>query len=239
MRMPRTGILFAIAPLSLALDLLTASWNRAYDLVGHLPLVDGLARSWMDWTAGLVTGVGKTNLLLAYGATVAIFGVTGYVSLKKNLQEGHRKKASAHSSKSRDPEPEPGGLGEILEGARFPISSRKQMLAALSGKKRKISTDLGPLPAVEIADRCFSRSDSFSNREQVIRALATSTWKGVIMDSIQMMPFPVEEDRELRRRLKGRFINGRPAEELVDGLDYPISNPSQLLIAMSSVMEEK
>jgi len=63
----------------------------------------------------------------------------------------------------------------------------------------------------------------------VLEAAGGPVWAVLTLTRIKGVDFPIRSPEELRERLRGIEIDGRPAEELVEELEYPIRSPAELL----------
>jgi probable regulatory domain-containing protein len=54
-------------------------------------------------------------------------------------------------------------------------------------------------------------------------------WAYMVLRRIRGMDFPINSAQELGERVEGIYIKGRAAKEVVQELDYPVKNPSELL----------
>lgn len=61
-------------------------------------------------------------------------------------------------------------------------------------------------------------------------------WAYAVLKRIKGVDFPLEGPELLRERLSGIDIKGKNAEEVVGRLEYPISNPSELLRKIRKVL---
>ncbi len=62
------------------------------------------------------------------------------------------------------------------------------------------------------------------------------TWPVEVLRRIKGLKFPISEE-DLKSRLSGMRIEGRPVEELLDELEYPIKNPADLLRKIKQALE--
>ncbi len=65
-------------------------------------------------------------------------------------------------------------------------------------------------------------------------------WPVYVLRAIKGMNFPIEESKkeELKKRLKGIVVKERPAEELVDKLEFPVKSPADLLHKLAAAVKE-
>ena len=70
---------------------------------------------------------------------------------------------------------------------------------------------------------------TIDSSKSVLEALEVVPWAVLVLKSIKGIDFPISDPKLLENRLKGIEVEGRPAEELVEKLPYPIHSPAQLL----------
>jgi len=84
-------------------------------------------------------------------------------------------------------------------------------------------------------------------RDEINLAIAITTeaarslgadWAVHVLERMRGTDFPVEKD-VLIERLKGLVIKGKPVEEILEKLEYPIRTPAELLKKMREAMEEE
>jgi len=76
------------------------------------------------------------------------------------------------------------------------------------------------------------KRDNLEERVEIMEESAKSLgidWAVHVLSSIKGMNFPIENSEVLINRLKGYKIKGKNIEEILNRLEYPISNPAELL----------
>jgi len=86
------------------------------------------------------------------------------------------------------------------------------------------------VPAKEVVDRCFSKSKRFESAEEVVKAFSSSSWATMVLDLVNLIPFPVYTEDLLKRSLGASFVDGVPITRLLPKLRYPVKSPSDLLV---------
>ncbi len=64
-------------------------------------------------------------------------------------------------------------------------------------------------------------------------------WAYTVLKHIKGLKYPVQDSAAIKEKLSGITIKGLPAEEVADGLTYPIKNPAQLLHEIKEYLEMK
>jgi len=160
---------------------------------------------------------------------------------------GRRKKSRPDQEPEVEEEPEPVvevpsepevpdsdlGLDVRLSQARFPIKNRPDLTRALGGSDSELSFGNKVYMVGEVVDRCFASRSIFNSPQEVAEALSETSWIKVVMGKLHMLPFPVSSKEQLAGRLRGTYIEGVPVMDLLDGLDYPVGSPSELLAQMA------
>jgi probable regulatory domain-containing protein len=54
-------------------------------------------------------------------------------------------------------------------------------------------------------------------------------WAYMTLRRLKGVDFPIRSPQEIKEKLSGIFIKGRPAEEVISQIEYPIKNPAELL----------
>ncbi len=72
--------------------------------------------------------------------------------------------------------------------------------------------------------------------QEVCKALEIP-WAVEVLEAIKGLDFPVNKE-ELLQRLKGLKIKDKPAEEILEKLEYPIKNPAELLHKIKVALEQ-
>lgn len=54
-------------------------------------------------------------------------------------------------------------------------------------------------------------------------------WAYIMLRKIKGVDFPIRNPEEIKEKLSGLYIKGRTADEVIGELEYPISNPPELL----------
>ncbi len=70
-----------------------------------------------------------------------------------------------------------------------------------------------------------------------LEAIESPPWAVLVLKRIKGLDFPVDNPGILKDRLKGIEVEGKPAEELVEKLNYPIRSPAELLKAIKRAAE--
>ena len=70
---------------------------------------------------------------------------------------------------------------------------------------------------------------ALESMRKTLEAVEAPPWAVLVLKRIRGLDFPVNGPEELKERLKGIEVNGKPAEELVEKLNYPIRSPAELL----------
>ncbi len=71
--------------------------------------------------------------------------------------------------------------------------------------------------------------------KQAVKSLGAE-WAVHVLSRLKGADFPVEKDT-LKNRLGGLVIKGRPIEEILDKLEYPIKSPAELLHQIRKAIE--
>ncbi len=64
-------------------------------------------------------------------------------------------------------------------------------------------------------------------------------WAVLVLTRIRGIDFPINGPELLRERLEGIEINGKPAEELVSKIEYPVRSPAELLHRIKRAAEHQ
>ncbi len=64
-------------------------------------------------------------------------------------------------------------------------------------------------------------------------------WAYTVLKHSKGLKYPVQDASQLKEKLAGITIKGLPAEEVVEGLSYPIKNPAQLLHEIKEYLQMK
>lgn len=122
------------------------------------------------------------------------------------------------------------GLGGLLQSARFPITTKRQMVSALGGEGKQFDIDgKKTLTASQIAELCFTEYGKFSDSEQVLEAIHRSSWNKAVLSKMNHVPFPLKRPGVLSNRAGEIPIEGVKIRNLAGKLDYPIESLPQLL----------
>ncbi len=78
---------------------------------------------------------------------------------------------------------------------------------------------------------------AFSAAQKAVEAIGPA-WAVLVLTKIKGVDFPVTGPEQLRERLQGIEINGKPAEELVERIEYPVRTPAELLHKLKRASEQ-
>ncbi len=194
------------------------------------PLSSSSRRSIYSRDFGLLlvplVGVGPHGAGLA-AIGVAAVGILFFIKKKAprpKPAEKREEKAEEEKQEREDPT-----LEGLLSKAKFPIRSKVDLLKALGGARAMVKVDSTLVPAREIVDRCFSKTKRFESPEQVVKAFSSSSWATMVLDLVNLTPFPVYTEEPLKRSLGASFVDGVPIARLLPKLRYPVESPSDLL----------
>jgi len=157
-------------------------------------------------------------------ATVGMLFLFKKRDLRRMPAEEKEEKKAEQEEEREDPT-----LENLLSEASFPIRSKADLLKALGGAKAMVKVNSTLVPAREIVDRCFSSAKRFESAEQVIKAFSNSSWATMVLDLVNLMPFPIYTEEPLKRSLGASFVDGVPIARLLSKLRYPVESPSDLL----------
>ena len=98
------------------------------------------------------------------------------------------------------------------------------------GEKDKEHTagGLAKLAYRAIKEQRDNIEERVSIMEESARSLGVD-WAVHVLSNIRGLDFPIEDANILKERLGGFVIKGKKMEEIVDSLEYPVSNPAELL----------
>ena len=113
----------------------------------------------------------------------------------------------------------------------------------LSADENKIKSDLGGEGEkdrehiagglAKLAYRAIKEQrDNIEERVSIMEESARSLgidWAVHVLSNIKGLDFPIDDANILKERLGGFVVKGKKMEEIVDSLEYPISNPAELL----------
>ncbi len=68
--------------------------------------------------------------------------------------------------------------------------------------------------------------------------LVGAPWAWAVLQAVRGVEFPIEDAAALLERMRGLTLQERPAEELLERLDYPIATPVELLRQLKHQLEE-
>jgi len=160
------------------------------------------------------------------GMGVAAVGILFFIKKKALRPKPVEKKEEKEEQEEEREDPT---LEKLLSKAKFPIVSKRDLLKALGGARSMVKVDSTLVPAREIVDRCFSKSKRFESAEQVVKAFSSSSWATMVLDLVNLTPFPVYTEEPLKRSLGASFVDGVPIARLLPKLRYPVESPSDLL----------
>ncbi|MDN5358731.1 MAG: hypothetical protein PWP76_574 [Candidatus Diapherotrites archaeon] len=69
---------------------------------------------------------------------------------------------------------------------------------------------------------------ALASAQKAVEAIGPA-WAVLVLTKIRGVDFPVTDAEALKSKLQGIEINGKPAEELLEKIDYPIKSPAELL----------
>ncbi len=95
-------------------------------------------------------------------------------------------------------------------------------------EKEHIAGGLAKLAYRAIRERRDNLIERVEIMEESARSLGVD-WAVHVLSSIKGMDFPIEKGDKLKERLRGYVIMGKNAEKIIEELEYPISNPAELL----------
>ncbi len=82
--------------------------------------------------------------------------------------------------------------------------------------------------------------DNLEERMEIMEESARSLgidWAVHVLSNIKGLKFPVGKE-DLLERLKGYKIRGKPIEDILDSLEYPIKSPAELLHAIRKAIKD-
>lgn len=117
-----------------------------------------------------------------------------------------------------------------VANAKFPLTSKAALIAALGGEGTMVTVKGGPpMMAEEVADLCFAEEKVFKNPEDVPAALYHSSWIRSIVKGMHLASVPVKGPNSLTKRVGYIRVEGIKVKELASLLDYPIVSITDLL----------
>ncbi len=187
--------------------------------------------------------VGENLAPLGLAISVVCLGLVAFSFLRRRPKKGKVKVDSEPIERVVEDDPAPPqdvGIDVLLSGVRYPLTERAKLVKALGGEDAEVEIGKSRgLPAGEVADRCFSISGKFQSKAHVLEALDRSSWITSVMSSVNMMPFPLRSISDAPRGLMRGYIEGVKVKDLVDRLEFPIENPSDLLTELSQARFER
>lgn len=129
---------------------------------------------------------------------------------------------------------------EIAEHLGITEQTVKKILSAdemavmeyLKGEREKVDEHVAGGLA-KMAYRAIKENrDNLSERMKIMEESARSLgvdWAVHVLSSIKGLDFPIENSEPLVERLGGYKIKGRDLKQILESLDYPITNPAELL----------
>ncbi|NPA76898.1 MAG: bacterio-opsin activator [Candidatus Diapherotrites archaeon] len=79
---------------------------------------------------------------------------------------------------------------------------------------------------------------AFSTAQRTVEAIGPA-WAVLVLTKIRGVDFPITEPSILLERLKGIEINGKPVEEIIAKIEYPVRSPAELLHKMKKAAESQ
>ena len=79
---------------------------------------------------------------------------------------------------------------------------------------------------------------SIESTRAALEAIESPPWAVIVLKRIKGVDFPVSDPKVLKERLEGVEVNGKPAEELVEKIEYPVMSPADLLKKLKRASEE-
>jgi probable regulatory domain-containing protein len=110
-------------------------------------------------------------------------------------------------------------------------ADEKKVMDYLKGEseeKEHIAGGLAKLAYAAIRERRDNIEERVEIMEESARSLGVD-WAVHVLSSIKGVDFPIENSKALIDRLKGYVIKGKSIEEILESIEYPISNPAELL----------
>ncbi len=77
---------------------------------------------------------------------------------------------------------------------------------------------------------------ALASAQRAVEAIGPA-WAVLVLTKIKGIDFPVTDAEELMARLSGIEVNGKPAEEILKKIDYPVRSPAELLHKIKKAVE--
>ncbi|MCK5560884.1 MAG: DUF835 domain-containing protein [Thermoplasmata archaeon] len=122
----------------------------------------------------------------------------------------------------------------------YPITSKKTLIAALGGKDHqiKINRDIENVPVTTLADKAFKKQQEFQEPNEILDALIGGSFVNVIaktniMQIINNLNYPIEDDSKLEKSLASIKIYGLSPAEISNNITFPIKAPTDIINQLS------
>ncbi len=103
-----------------------------------------------------------------------------------------------------------------------------ERLKGESEKKEHIAGGLAKLAYRAIREKRDNLEERMEIMEESAKSLGID-WAVHVLSNIKGLDFPIENKEVLVERLRGYRIKGKDIEDILSSLEYPISNPAELL----------
>ncbi len=104
----------------------------------------------------------------------------------------------------------------------------RERLRGESEEKEHIAGGLAKLAYRAIREKRDNLEERMEIMEESAKSLGID-WAVHVLSSIKGMDFPIKDKEPLVERLKSYKIKGKDIEEILSSIEYPISNPAELL----------
>lgn len=77
---------------------------------------------------------------------------------------------------------------------------------------------------------------ALSSTQKAVEAIGPA-WAVLVLTRIKGIDFPVTDAEELKKRLAGIEVSGKPVEEILEKIEYPVRSPAELLHKIKKATE--
>ena len=111
-----------------------------------------------------------------------------------------------------------------------------EYLKGESREKEHVAGGIAKLAYRAIKEHRDNLEERMEIMEESARSLGVD-WAVHVLSNIKGLNFPVGKE-DLLERLKGYKIRGKPIEDILDSLEYPIKSPAELLHAIREAIKD-
>ncbi len=104
--------------------------------------------------------------------------------------------------------------------------------------KEHIAGGIAKLAWKEVKEGRFDVESFIENSREALEAVEAPTWAIHTLVRIKGLDFPVDKALPLKERLKGIKAYGVSLEEVLEGVEYPVRSPAELLKKLSARLRE-